>query len=210
MRPGGFIDAVRLHGDQRIDTVRQSAQGQRLRSRPMLRAIRRIFVLLIVAAIAGGVLLAVTTRPKLDDTDRDVRTTWSALRAPLATRYDDLGQLNAAMAAAGRRVEVASEIDDALKSWNRNGSDVNTQISAANELEGLGTRIVAIAAASPRFSASKAVVDAVNHYQQSAPSRTLIDRFNTNVDRSNALRDGVLRRVVANVLQHQDHPHFAA
>jgi hypothetical protein len=174
----------------------------------MLRAIRRILLLLAVAAISGGILLTFTTKPDLQSSDSAIKATWSTLQPQISERVQALESLNNAMIKAGRRIDLADECAAAVRAWGQKGGSLNERIRQANRLETLGVRLLAIAGNSPRFASSNPVIAAANAYGKSTVDPDDRDRLNTEIDRSNAVRDGLLRRLVADALGYSDHPHL--
>ena len=172
----------------------------------MLRAIRRIVILLCVAAISGGLLLTFTTRPDLQSVDSNAKAALSALRPQLDARTQALESLNTAMIKAGRRIDLADEFTAARRQWNKPDISFNDRIVAANQLHAIGVRMLAIAGDSPRFASDDAVIAAAKTYEQRVIDANDRDRLNTEIDRANAIRDGLLRRLVADALGYSDHP----
>ena len=175
----------------------------------MLRAIRRIVLLLCVAAISGGLLVTFTTRPDLESADSNTNAAWRVIEPQIDDRTEALAALNAAMIKAGRRVDLADELTTAVRTWTQGGGSLNERITTANALHAIGIRLLAIAGASPRFASDRGVIGAATRYEQQIIDPQDRDRLNTEIDGANAIRDGLLRRIVADALGFQDHPHLA-
>ncbi len=174
----------------------------------MLRAFRRMLLLLAVAAIGGGGLVTLTTKPKLESADTEIRQFWATLRPTLDDHYKALGRLDDAMTKSGRTVSLHQELAEAGKVWSRTNLSLNDQLTTANRLEGLGARYSLIVAASPRYTANPGVVAAANAFQSGSAAKADIEVLNASIDRANALRDGALRRIVADATDKPDHPHL--
>ena len=175
----------------------------------MLRALRRIALLLCVAALGGGALLTVTTRPKLDDATAAVQQAWSPIRAALNARFAGLKTVNNGLASPGRPPTSSGALNDALRSWNNaSKASVADQILLANRLVGLGRRIAAIASHSARYGANADVGAGLATMQRNPPNTNDIDNLNAAIDKANEIRDGFLRRLVATALDYRDLPHF--
>ena len=175
----------------------------------MLRALRRIALLLCVAALGGGALLTVTTKPKLDDATAAVQHTWNPIREALNARFAGLQTVNNGIASPGRPPTSSGALNDALRSWaSASNTSVADQIILANRLVGLGRRIAAIATHSPRYAANADVGAGLTTMQRNTPNANDIDNLNAAVDKANEIRDGFLRRLVATALDYRDLPHF--
>ncbi len=176
----------------------------------MLRAIRRILLLLCVAAISGGLLLTFTTKPDLESADTAVQRAFATVRPQIDQRAKALEALNAAMIKAGRKVDLADEASSTIRSWRARDSSFNDRIVTANRLSTIGVRMLAIASDSPRFASNDSVIAAANRYQQQLIDPDDRERLNLEVDRANAIRDGLLRRLVADALGYADLPQLIA
>jgi hypothetical protein len=177
----------------------------------MSRRTRWILLVLIVALVGGAVALVVVERPKLDDARSAVDARWKPLRAPdqLALRYQRLGEaLDAFDAAGGAGRGVSKDLHAALTSWDRALRDGNdeTQVEAANLLEGQGTRLIANALGSERLKAIDAVTSSLTAFTAARPSPALVSAYNEAVDRYESERTGALQQPVARLLAYDTRP----
>ncbi len=181
----------------------------------MFRAIRRLLLLLCVAVIAGGALLTLTGKPKLEDARRDVADEWSTIRSRLSTRYENLAVITEALRTSGRELAITEALSAAHSTWdststsNTDSDAIARQISAANALEGVLRRVRGIVAASPRFSKNGDLTSALDRLSQTGTDPAQIEALNRSIDAANHERDGFLRRLVATALGYRDIPYFA-
>lgn len=177
----------------------------------MSRRSRWILLLLIVVVVGGAVALTFTERPKLDDAQTAVDTTWKPLRAPdqLVLRYQKLeGALSAFDAAGGSDRSVSKDLHAALDAWNRalKHGDAGTQAQAANVVEAQATRLIANAFGSERLKADPAVTDSLTQFAATAPNPALVAAYNHAVRAYEDERTGTLQRPVARVLGYDARP----
>lgn len=176
----------------------------------MLVAIRRILVLLVVTAVVGGAALALSDRSTLQHDDDAVAAAWRPVRAALADRWTALAALDEAVRTAGPRRDVSSDYERAAaRQRSAAAKGPAEQISAANDLDGIGRRFGALVNGSKRYADVTAVTDALRAFEAAGPSDALVATLDDAVDRANAHRDGVLRRLVAGLLGHDDLPRYA-
>ena len=187
----------------------------------MLRVLRRLLLLLCVAAIAGGALLTFTSRPKLETAHRDVVREWSHTRTRLTPRYALLDEIEAALRNSGRELTITDSIAAAHSKWAAStasaesagsasaSASVARQIEAANAIEGILRRAQLITDQSPRLSNNAALTKALGRVARILGDPAQIDTLNRSIDRANELRNGLLRRLVAGGLGYEDLPHFA-
>jgi hypothetical protein len=168
----------------------------------VLRVVRVLLLVLIVAAIVGAGSSVLSARPDLQNAKRNVDTSWSALSGPLNERYLLLADANEKLQPIPGPIRaLVGDVDDALGHWNdvREHGNVSAQVQAANNVEGLARRLVATAAVSPRVSgnpdAQKALVKFIGDGSRSGA----VD-FNKSVESYENERRGPVRAVVASVL----------
>jgi hypothetical protein len=164
-------------------------------------------VLLVVVAVA----LVFTARPRLED-DRDrVDERWTALRNPLAQRYDQLAAvLDQLEQAGGGDRDVAKELTRALDRWNdlRSGDDVDAgaEAEASNRLEGLATRLDRTVNGSARLSTVQPLLDALALFTQTVPPADAITAYNDAAERYQRTRESARYAFVARLLGYDARP----
>lgn len=169
----------------------------------MWRTIRRLLLLLVVAAAMGVLAVAVTARPDLERTRDDAVERWRPMSDPLDARYAALADVNDAVReAGGPERDVSSELDTALAAWRAsNSAPVATQVDAANALEGLARRLRTAIAASERLSDDPGVGEAVEGLDRHpVPESARV--FNAAAADYHEARVGFLREPVAALLGH--------
>jgi hypothetical protein len=133
-----------------------------------MRALRllRIFIpLLLIAAIVAGIVVVMTSRSSLQQSHKDVETTWEPLRTALDARYQTLDAArNAVAGVPGPVKQVAAEVTTAYDNWRRHSGSVSAQVTNANNLESLGRRLVVVSRAAPRLQGQTAALGAVNTF----------------------------------------------
>ncbi len=170
-----------------------------------MRLLIRFVALVVVALTVGGVALALTSRNTLDEQLAKIETEWSELRPDLEDRYDALATANDAVRTnGGASRAVIGELDAALSDWDRatRTSDVGAQLRVANELEGLGRRLVATLTDSPRL-ASNASTLALTAYAARTASA---ERLNAEISAYANDRGGTIRSAFADLLDHPQLP----
>jgi peptidoglycan/xylan/chitin deacetylase (PgdA/CDA1 family) len=170
----------------------------------MLRRLRRLVLLAIVAVAAGAGALFLTTRPRLDDRRKAVDHAWSTVVPSIDQRAAKLFALDAAVIhVGGPKRDQSTAVESALTSWQhaRTGN-LSGAIVAANEMEGSGRRLLRLAQdPARRYRADAGVVRAVNDYVGSAAAvSTTAPDVNTAIQRYDDARGGMLHRVVADIL----------
>jgi hypothetical protein len=166
-----------------------------------MRLLRRGVLLVLVLALVGALAFFFTTRPGLEDARDDVDATWSAALAPLDARYTLLGEANAPLRnRPGPAGQLATEVDEGVARWleAREGEDRAATVAAANELEGLGRRIVVLVHASTTLAADPAVKGPVDAYAGAALPPELIE-YSDAVLKYEDERKGPVRSVVADL-----------
>ncbi len=120
----------------------------------VLRVVRVLLAVLIVAAVVGAGSSVLSARPDLQKAKRNVDTSWSALapapRSPLrAARQPSTTGLRPI---SGPVHVLVADTDSALTHWHdtRAHSGVAAQVEAANNVEAIARRLVATASVSPR------------------------------------------------------------
>jgi hypothetical protein len=168
-----------------------------------MRGLRWILLGLILVVVAGAVALVVVERPKLDDARTAVNAAWSPLRAPLRDRYDKLNTaLGAFTDAGGGSRTVAKDLGAALTRWDDavKRGDPGAEASAANDLEGEGTRLRANVLASDRLKGVTPLTDALVAFDGSTPPVALVDAYNRRVRSYEDQRTSTTGTPVARVL----------
>ena len=163
--------------------------------------VRRLVVALIVLVVAGLVVLVVIVRPGLRENADDVDRTWKPLVAPLDARYQALSGLKTALDTAGvggRQVVVA--LGKRLGDWGiaSTGTDVEEQVTTANDLEGLAARADTLVH-TPRLLQNPALTAAFTAFSKTQPQKDLLDEYNRHVIRYQRDRDGFWSRIVAHL-----------
>ena len=161
--------------------------------------VRRLVVALVVLVVAGLVVLVVIVRPGLRANADRVDRTWKPLVAPLDARYQALTALRDALNAAnvGNRA-VVLDLTKKLTAWGvaSTGTDVEYQVTTANELEGLAARADALVR-TPRLLQNPALTAAFQNFTKTQPQKQLLDAYNRHVVRYQGDRDGFWSRIVA-------------
>lgn len=169
----------------------------------MLRHVRRWTVLVVVAVAAGAAVLVLTTRPRLDDRTSIVEQRWRAAMPRVEQHVGALAGLDAQVRKAGPTRDPSDAVASALSEWNRVAPDgtVDAQIRALNRVQGAAARLLAlIDDPSRRYRSNAAVQAARNAYVSTALPEATVAAVNSAIDRYNAARGGVLRRIVADAL----------
>jgi hypothetical protein len=161
--------------------------------------VRRLVVALIVLVVAGLVVLVVIVRPGLRETADGVDRSWKPLVAPLDARYKSLTALRDALNGAGvgdRSVVVA--LTATLDRWSitSTGTDVDDQVTTANQLEALAGRADALVH-TPRLLQNAALGAAFTNFSKTEPQKRLLDDYNHRVMEYQGDRDGFWSRIVA-------------
>lgn len=178
----------------------------------MVRWVRRALLVVALVVLVGGVILALTARPDLDNARKDAEARWSTLRAPaLDERYALLASVNDALkAAGGPRRDIVDSLDDALRAWQTNKrSSVATQVRDANDLEALGRRLTRAITTSARLKAIPEVVTPANRYRD-AEVPEAARGFNRAAEAYEDERSGALREPIAALLGFDPIPSYDA
>ncbi len=168
----------------------------------VLRVVRVLLPVLIVAAVVAAGSSVLSARPDLQKAKGNVDSSWSTLAGQLDHRYVLLAAVNDQLRPIpGPMHTLVVRQDAALAHWRdaRAHGSVAAQVRAANDVEALGRRVVTTGAASPRVQGNNGFVTAVDkflHY----PSQQAATDFNQNVVSYENDRRGPVRAVVASVL----------
>lgn len=169
----------------------------------MFRRVRRWTVLILVAVAAGAAVLLLTTRPRLDDRHTAVETRWRATMPSAEQHVAALTQLESEVRKAGPTRDPSRAVAAALSEWSdaTAGSDVAAQIRALNAVQGAGARLLAMVDdPNRRYRGVAAVQRARNAYTATALTPATVSALNASIDRYNDARNGVLRRLAADLL----------
>jgi hypothetical protein len=168
----------------------------------VVRVLRVLLPVLVVAAVVGAGSSVLSARPDLQKAKRDVDASWSALSGRLDNRYVLLASVDDKLRPIPGPIHaIVGDVDSALARWHdvRTHGGVAAQVAAANDLEGFARRLVATAAASPRVSNDKAVLQALAQFLGDG-SRAGAASFNKTVTSYEHERRGPVRTVVASLL----------
>lgn len=177
----------------------------------MLRRVRRLALLVIVALIAGLAVLVLTMRPRLDDRRRAVERAWQQLSPELETRISALASLDQSVRAAAPVVlDPSSAVRDSLQRWaTARRGNLDARIRAVNDLEGSGRRLLALVSDQHRrYVSVQAVRDAATAYLRAAIPPADVAAFDKAVDHYDAASGGTVRRLVADLLGTDPLPHL--
>lgn len=168
----------------------------------VLRVVRVLLPVLIVAAVVAAGSSVLSARPDLQKAKGKVDSSWATLSGQLNHRYLLLAAVNDQLRTVPGPVHtLVTQQDAALAHWRdtRAHGGVAAQVQAANELEALARRVVTTASASPRVQGNTGVITAVGKFLAD-PSRQAAAAFNQNVVNYENDRRGPVRAVVASVL----------
>ena len=168
----------------------------------VLRVVRVLLPVLIVAAVVGAGSSVLSARPDLQKAKRNVDTSWSSLSVQLDHRYVLLKAVDDKLRPIPGPIRtLVGDVDGTLARWRdvRTHTGVAAQVAAANDVEALARRLVATAAASPRLRSNATVLSALAPFLAD-PSRTAALAFNEKVTSYEHERRGPVRAVVASVL----------
>ncbi len=168
----------------------------------VLRVVRVLLPLLIVAALVGAASSVLSARPDLQKAKRDVDASWTSASGQLDNRYVLLAKVDDNLRPVPGPIHtIVTELDSALSRWRdvHAHSGVATQVNAANDVEALARRLLATEAASPRVTGNATILTAVAKYLE-VSSTTAATAFNQRVVSYERERRGPLRAVVARLL----------
>jgi hypothetical protein len=166
-----------------------------------MRILRRALPIVLVALVVGVIVLVLTSRPDLDDAEKDVETRWTPVGAQLDARYALLATANEGVRAnPGPVGELSTEAATALEDWrdDRDSGSVAAQIAAANEVEAAARRLRAAVNESPRLADNADVAAAFDAFAAAGPGESMAP-FSTAVEDYEEARNGLLRGLVAGV-----------
>ena len=169
----------------------------------VLRVVRVLLPVLIVAAVVAAGSSVLSARPDLQKAKRNVDSSWSSLAGQLDQRYLRLAAVDDKLRTTSGPIRpLVGDVDGALARWHdvvRAHSSVATQVAAANDLEALARRLQATAAASPRVKSNAAALTAWSVFLSDSSRAAALD-FNQKVASYEHERRGPVRAVVASVL----------
>ncbi|MGH8977097.1 MAG: hypothetical protein ACRDV7_03400 [Acidimicrobiia bacterium] len=166
-----------------------------------MRVLRRLVLLGVVLAVIALLVLVLTSRPDLEDAKKSVDTTWTATVEPLDARYALLAQATEPLRGRpGPAGALAEEVDAGLQNWieARESENRADAIAAANELEGLGRRVVVLVNTSPTLAADPAAKAPSDAFAGAGLPGELT-AFAEAVQAYEEARQGPVRSVVADV-----------
>ena len=177
-----------------------------------LRLLRIFIPLLIVAALVAGVIVVLSSRSELQSSRRQVNEAWSLLEAQLDTRFDKLkAGSDAVRSIPGPLHPIVVQLDSAERKWRdlrTNGGSIAAQVTAANNLEALGRRLVQAARAAHRLR-DKPALATVNAFAAD-PSPRAAPVFENAVTRYERERNRPARRLAADILGYKSVPSYDA
>src|SRR5262245_2641951 len=116
-----------------------------------MRFTRRLVLIFLVVAVVVAALVVFTRRPDLEDARKAVNSSWDSAEPALDTRFSLLAAANNKVKGTpGPAGQVADDVDETLQDWLGARQDENRDrsIVIANELEGMGRRLVRVVKAS--------------------------------------------------------------
>jgi hypothetical protein len=170
----------------------------------VVRVVRVLLVVLLVAVVVGAGSSVLSARPDLESAKRNVDAAWATVAPALDHRYAQLAVVNNQLASVPGPVQaLAGNTRTALAHWNdvRQHGSVAAQVAAANDVEAIARRLLATEAASPRVRGKATLLSDVGKYLgMSTSTQSAADDFNTSVDKYEHERRGPVRAVVASAL----------
>jgi hypothetical protein len=169
----------------------------------VLRVVRVLLAVLIVAAIVGAGSSVLSARPDLEKAKRNVDSSWSALSSRLDNRYELLKKVDDGLGPIPGPVHaLVGDTNDALAHWRdaRAHSSVAAQVDAANNLEAVARRLVATASVSPRVRKNAAALTALSDFLKDSARADVGTGFNHDVASYEQERRGPVRTLIASVL----------
>jgi hypothetical protein len=170
----------------------------------VLRVVRVLLAVLIVAAVVGAGSSVLSARPDLQKAKRNVDASWSALAPGLGHRYDLLAGLSDGLRPISGPVHVlVADTDSAVAHWHdaRAHSGVAAQVSAANDVEAIARRLVSTASVSPRVQKDAAALKALSAFLADRARASGGANFNQDVTSYEQERRGPVRTLIASVLR---------
>jgi hypothetical protein len=178
----------------------------------MLRRLALLpFVLMAVLVLGAAGAVVFVARSPLDERRDAVDARWIPLRAPLATRYEGLEGLAAALSDTGGAartytIELTNEINTWKRLVGRTDADPGAEAKSANHLEGLAQRIRANIAGSARLARSTSVTEALAAFDTALVPPEDVSAYNRAVRRYQSTRTALLRRLPAQLLGYGARP----
>jgi hypothetical protein len=172
----------------------------------VMRAVRFLIPLLVVALLVVAGVSVLTARPDLQDAKHGVDATWAPLAADLNGRYFRLeGADQRLHALTGPSRALVGDLDAALSDWSamRKHGTVTQQVEAANALEAIALRI----ASAPRVQDDAQAHAALTAFSGQAPP-SAAKAFNDAVVHYHKALQGPVRSVVASVFGYDEVPTF--
>jgi hypothetical protein len=170
----------------------------------VLRVVRVLLVVLLVAVIVGAGSSVLSARPDLESAKRNVDNAWATLVPALDHRYVQLAAVNKELGSVPGPVQtLVADTRTALLHWAdvRQHGSVAAQVAAANDVEAIARRLLVTEAASPRVRGRATLLSAVGKYVGLEPTTQGAGAdFNRTVDKYEHERRGPVRAVVASVL----------
>jgi hypothetical protein len=174
----------------------------------VLRFVRVLLPVLIVAAVVGAGSSVLSARPDLQKAKRNVETSWSSLSGQLDQRYLALQKVDDGLRPIlGPMHALVGSVDGAIAHWHdvRGKAGVATQVAAANDVEALARRLVATEAVSPRVKGNATLLQTVAAFLADHTQAAAGD-FNKLVTSYEHTRRGPVRAVVAAILGYRSIP----
>jgi hypothetical protein len=168
----------------------------------VLRFVRVLLPVLIVAAVVGAGVSVLSARPDIQKSRSNVDASWTSVSGQLDHRYDLLAAVDQSLQPIPGPVHtLVGSVDAALAHWRsvRPRGSIATQVAAANDVEGLARRLIATQAASPRVKNNAKVLTAVGAFL-SDPWLNAANAFNQRVTSYERERRGPVRALVASML----------
>jgi hypothetical protein len=168
----------------------------------VLRVVRVLLPLLIVAALVGAGSSVLSARPDLQRAEHNVKASWTSVSGQLDNRYVLLAKVDDNLRAVPGPIHaIVTDLDGALSRWRavHGHSGVATQVNAANDVEALARRLIATETISPRVKGNGSILTAVGNYL-GVSSTTAATAFNARVVSYERERRGPVRAVVARLL----------
>jgi hypothetical protein len=168
----------------------------------VLRVVRVLLPLLIVAAVVGAGSSVLSARPDLQKAKHNVDASWTSVSGQLDNRYVQLAKVDDTLRPVPGPIHaVVTDLDAALAHWRavHPHSSVATQVNAANDVEALARRLLATEATSPRVKGNATILNAIKDYVV-VSSTTAATAFNQRVVSYERQRRGPVRAVVARLV----------
>jgi len=164
----------------------------------VLRVVRVLLPLLIVAALVGAASSVLSARPDLQKAKRNVDASWTSVSGQLDNRYVLLAKVDDNLRPVpGPMHAIVTDLDTALAHWRavHLHSSVATQVNAANDVEALARRLLLTEKTSPRVQGNATILNAIRDYDV-VSSMTAATAFNQRVARLRlTVRSSQLRQV---------------